>query len=164
MTLVSPQHLTPRAQPPIDLATDLDCPDIVDSIKEHRYGTLQLSPNKQITLTFRRFAKRATLWHVLWAKTWTHSRKYGDTCKLYYDAPKSCPGFVIIKLMVSHRNTTYRSTRKIMAALDKLASIRETNAIVFHASNKRLTDRVVERFGYVRHAENLPGRHFIKRF
>lgn len=50
-----------------------------------------------------------------------------------------------------------------MGAVAQVAEIRQATAIVFHTNNPRITDRVMKRFGYERHALHLPGRHFIKR-
>lgn len=158
------QNRAPATRLGIDFAASEVDARVADLVREQRYGLIEVVAPSQVMLRFRRFAKLVTVWSVLWAKIWTHARTPGDSCRLYYDAPRSCPGFVIIKLMTSHRNTSYRSTRKAMAALDRIATLRNSTAIVFHASNARITEQVMQRFGYERHAKHLPGRHFIKRF
>ena len=135
-----------------------------EQIASRRYGVIQVRSGTKTTLRFRSFPKVVSIWHVLWGRVWTHDRRSGDCCELYYDAPSHCPDFVVIKWMLSHRNTTFHTTRTAMKTLDEIARIRQARAIVFHASNDRITDRVMERFGYERHAMHLRGRHYIKRF
>jgi hypothetical protein len=138
-------------------------PEWIARIRSRRHGVIQVRDRGMASIHFRRWAKVVTIWHTLWGTLWMHARRPGDFCELHYDAPRSCPDFLVIKWAYSHRQTTYQSTCTAMKLLDQVAAIRQAQAIVFQVSNDRITDRAAQRFGYQRHAHHLPGRNYIKR-
>lgn len=60
-------------------------------------------------------------------------------------------------------NTSYRTVYKGVTVVDEIAGIRNARAIVCQATNTRLTERLMRRLGYVRHAPLLGNNNYIKR-
>ena len=83
--------------------------------------------------------------------------------QLYYNAPNRCPGFLVLAYARAGRNTSIASLRTGLSALDEIAMIMHKQSIVCEATNPRLTSRVMNYFGYTRHAHQLKGHHYIKR-
>ncbi len=48
--------------------------------------------------------------------------------------------------------------------LDEIARLKRSHAIVAEINNPRISDRLMERWGWERHCLSWRGRHFIKRF
>jgi hypothetical protein len=59
--------------------------------------------------------------------------------------------------------TNLATLRAGLQQLEEIAVVRQLQAIVCQATHRKLTDRVMQYFGYQRHAFSLPGRHYIKR-
>jgi hypothetical protein len=83
---------------------------------------------------------------------------------LYYNQPWKLPTFLTLKYLVSSCGTTFKTVRRALLVLDEIARIKQTDAIVCEASNLRISDRALNRFGWERHLPNSRHRHFIKRF
>jgi hypothetical protein len=91
-------------------------------------------------------------------------RRLPDNCwQLYYNAPYRCPGYLVLAYVRAGRNTSVASLRTGMSVLDEIAKIMQMQAIVCETTNPKLTSRVMEYFGYIRHAHQLKGLHYIKR-
>ena len=88
----------------------------------------------------------------------------GDHCRLYYNQPRSLPGFLALKYIVSGRAGTVATFRRVLETLDEIARIKGTDAIVCDAMNWKLSDRLMVRGGWESHCPSRWHRHFIKRF
>ena len=86
-----------------------------------------------------------------------------DYCRVYYAFPMRSPGFMSVLYAHSGPNTSYRTVYKGVTVVDEIAGIRNARAIVCQATNTRLTERLMRRLGYVRHASSLGSNHYIKR-
>ena len=129
-----------------------------------RYGVIEARNGQLKAIHFRPFPKIASLpeaWFDRVAKNW---RSKQDRCWLYFNEPRSCPGYLTLAYALSSRGTTLATAQAALAALDELAKVKRSDAIVCDASNLRLTDRMLARYGYKKHAPKLHGQHFIKRF
>ncbi len=87
-----------------------------------------------------------------------------DHCWAYYSLPTWSPGFMSLRFIRSGRLTSLRTIQCAMQTLDEIAGIFDLYAMVCSASNQRLTEPLMRRFGFERHAIRLPGSHFIKRY
>lgn len=134
------------------------------AVRARRYGVIESRDGAFRAVHFRpfpKFASHAEAWVDRALRRW---RRAEDCCWLYYNEPRSCPGFLTLAYVVSSGKTRVATVQASLAALDEIARIKQCDAIVCDASNLRLSDRMMARYGFVRHAESLGGRNFIKRF
>jgi hypothetical protein len=87
-----------------------------------------------------------------------------DECRFYYSFPHSVPGYMSLLYVHAGEKTSYRTFRQGIVAMDTIARWRKSQAIVCQVTNSRLTHRMMTRWGYVRHAENIGDNHYIRRF
>ena len=57
-----------------------------------------------------------------------------------------------------------KTVNTALRTLDEIADLRRALALVCDAANPRLSPRLMERYGWVRHCDHLRGRHYIKRY
>lgn len=88
----------------------------------------------------------------------------GDRCELYYHVPWSAPTFLTLAYVHSGRQTSLSTVYAATLVLDEIARLKQSQAIVCHVTNERISDRLLERWGWQPHCRDWPGRHFIKRF
>lgn len=134
------------------------------AVRARRYGLIEARDGVFRALHFRpfpKFASHAEAWLDRVTRNW---RRAEDCCWLYFNEPRSCPGFLTLAYVVSSGKARVATVQASLAALDEIARLKRSDAIVCDASNLRLSDRMMTRYGFVRHAESLAGRNFIKRF
>jgi hypothetical protein len=142
--------------------TDLDAQ--ADLIRRVRYGMIETVNGQFSRLVVRRWPKLISWPDVLLLGRWHHRHCLGDRCRLYFNRPCRFPNFLNIPYIVSSHGTSYRTFLAAARALDRVAKIKGTDALLCHVVNQALSDRIMERFGWERHCLHRWGRHFIKRF
>jgi hypothetical protein len=83
---------------------------------------------------------------------------------LFYNQPRNCPNFLALKFAISARATTLATATCALRALDAIAYIKQTDAILCDAANFRLSPRMLARYGWEAHAPSRWHRNYIKRF
>ena len=127
-----------------------------------RYGVIKSANGHLESIESRLLPKIVTNWHCWWD---THIRSLPkDTCWLYFSRPVRCPGFIAISYARTGKHTRLATVLATRDALHSIARLSRAQAIVCHSIHPRMNERVLNRLGYERHAESLPGLHFIKRF
>ncbi len=86
-----------------------------------------------------------------------------DVCRLYYDQLWRQPNFLVLKYVVSSSGTSFATARAAAMALDAIADLKRSDAIVCEASNARISERLLDRWGWQRHLLSSSRRHYIKR-
>jgi hypothetical protein len=126
-----------------------------------RYGVVIVHADGRLSLQRRWFPSWPSLWDQWLDNRW---RRLPDNCaKFFFNQPRSCPGFLVLAYAQAGPNTKPASLQLGLSMLTAIARKRNLQAIVCHATNKKLTDRVMLYFGYERHAKHLSGRHYICR-
>jgi hypothetical protein len=69
-----------------------------------------------------------------------------------------------LKYLVSTRGASFATLRAALDALDQLAKLKRSDALLCDAANARLSDRLLHRFGWAPHKPQWRRRNFIKRF
>jgi hypothetical protein len=87
-----------------------------------------------------------------------------DCCDLYFHVPLTAPGFLSLDYARSGRRASVTTSYAALLVLDEIARLKQSQAIVCHVTNERLTDRFMRRRGWEPHCPHWTGRHFIKRF
>jgi len=126
-----------------------------------RYGEVVLR-NGQITAVQARWWPR---WGTVWGAMMDRVVRTlpEDECRFYYSFPIGSPGYMSLLYVHAGERTSYRTFHQGIVAMDTIAGLRASRAIVCQVTNDRLTDRMMYRWGYVKHAENLGPSHYIRR-
>jgi hypothetical protein len=127
-----------------------------------RYGVVVVRNDRNVTVRRRLFPKMPSRIDVWVDARWR--RLPNNELQLYYNAPQRCPGFLVLAYARAGPKTSVATLRTGLLVLDEIAKIMRMQAIVCEATNPRLTSRVMDYFGYIRHAQHLKGYHYIKRF
>jgi hypothetical protein len=93
-----------------------------------------------------------------------HGSGPDDCCRLYYNQPRSMPKFLAVRYMVTSSATSFATFRAALVALDQIAAIKNSDAAVCDVANRRLTDRIMRRLGWVEHKPQRWHRNFIRRY
>ena len=87
-----------------------------------------------------------------------------DSCRAYFAFPFRAPGYMSILYALGGPNMQYKTIYQAVLVMDQIAQVRESKAIVCQVISERGTERLMNRWGYVRHASKLGDNHYIKRF
>ena len=132
-----------------------------ESLRSWRYGEIEIA-NGQLTSIYPRWWPRlGSRWESYWDR---YNRKLPtDFCVAYYAFPRSAPGYMSLLYARSGPSTQYKTIYRAVFTLEQIAKLRNSNAIVCEMISERGTERLMNRWGYVRHALSLGDNHYIKR-
>ena len=148
----------PLFQSITDLTADADV------IRQRRYGIIECSAGRLTAIRFRPYPKWASLPEALFWGERRHRRWQADSCRLYFNQPLRFPSFLAVPYAFSGRGTKLATFYAALEALDEIARIKRTDAILADILNSRISDRLLARQGWSPHKPSRWHRHFIKRF
>lgn len=93
-----------------------------------------------------------------------HERGPADRCRLYFNQPLGHGSYLALKYIATTPGSSYRTLLATLRALDAVAQLKGTDALVCDAANSRLSDRFLARQGWQPHAPMPWRRNYIKRF
>ena len=133
----------------------------VDRVRGWSYGELELSNGELLGIYPRWWPKLASQWESFHD---SYLRNLpADFCRVYYAFPRRAPGFMSVLYARSGPNTQYKTLYKAVVVTDEIAKLRNSDAIVCQTISPRASERLMNRWGYVRHAFVLGDNHYIKR-
>ena len=135
-----------------------------EELRTGRYGVIETSAGSLVAVHLRPWPKLFS-WPEFWpvGKSY-HGRGPCDSCLLYYNQPRGHSSFLALKYVVTTAGTPYATFRAALTALDAIAEIKQTDAILCDAFNTRLSNRFLRRLGWEPHKPQRWHRNFIKRF
>ena len=144
--------------------TDLDSDAAREALRRGRYGVIETAGGRVVAIHLRPWPKLIS-WREVWPTALRyHARGEVDRCLLYYNQPRGHSNFLALKYVVSTAGASYATFRAALVELDRLAALKRTDALLCDASNMRLSDRLLARFGWEPHKPQRWHRNFIKRF
>lgn len=135
-----------------------------DTLMRRSYGVIDVEDETLRAVHLRPFPKlisQAEIWLLGRLK---HRYSRGNRCRLYYNQPMSCPGFLTLQYVETTRGATLATFRTALKVLDEIALLKQVGATVCEVSNLRISARLMTRWGWERHCLDSPDRHYIKRF
>jgi len=133
-------------------------------LRRLRYGVIETARGRLEAVHLRPWPKLIA-WPEIWPVGPTyHARGEADRCLLYYNQPRRLSNFMALKYVVSTYGSRYATIRAALEALDALAELKGTDALVCDAANARLSDRLIRRLGWEPHASQRWHRNYIRRF
>src|SRR5688572_21491914 len=122
-----------------------------DELQRRRYGVIETAAGRFVAIHLRPWPKLLS-WPEIWpAGPMYHARGGADRCLLYYNQPRHFSNFLALKYVVSTLGTSYATLCAASIALDRIAELKRTDAILCDAANARLSDRLLRRFGWEPH-------------
>lgn len=144
------------------VVTDLDRD--ASLVRRQSYGTIEAAGGTFEQLSFRRWPKFVWLPEQRLLGGWLHRRRTEDRCRLYYDQPRRFPGFLAVKYIQSGQGTSLATVLAALAALEQVARLKQSDALLCDVANPRITPRVMQRFGWEPHAPSLWHHNYIRRY
>ena len=135
-----------------------------DSLSRRRYGVIEAAGGRFRKVSFRPFPTLVSSAGARLMGGWRHDRQKGDLCTLYFNQPRQFRNFLAVKYLVSSRGTSYATYRRVLEALDEIARIKGSDAILCDLANRRITQSMMHRWGWEPHKPSRWHRHYIKRF
>ncbi|MEM9366842.1 MAG: hypothetical protein AAGD07_12685 [Planctomycetota bacterium] len=127
-----------------------------------RAGRIVMEQGKLVRLESHAFRSPASIAQIWWESKRGALR--GDICLLDFHAPRGLNGFLTLDYIRSGDGTRYQTFVGACHVLDEIAKARNSDAIVAHVTNVRISDRFLGRLGWQRHLPHWRGRHWIRRF
>jgi len=133
-------------------------------IAGQRYGVIETVAGRLVALHFRPWPKL-----FAWPEFWPvgpdyHASGRADRCLLYYNQPRRHSQFLALRYMVSQRGATYATLCAALEVLDRVAELKRSDALLCDAANSRISERLMNRFGWEPHKPSRWHRNYIKRF
>lgn len=136
----------------------------VEALRRGRYGVIEIRAGRLWAIHLRRWPKMVSVLDAEWLGRRVHQRRPGDRCLLYYNQPRAFPNFLAVRFVVSHRDATFATFRRAAEALDEVARVKRSDALLCDVWNQRISARLLARWGWEPHKPQRWHRNYIKRF
>ena len=127
-----------------------------------RAGCIATADGRLVRIERRWIPYKASRLRVWWDRSRRKTSRI--ECELFFHHARGNGDFLVLGYVRSHRRASLASFYCATLVLDEIARIKRCGAIVADVTNDRLSDRLLERWGWQRHCHSWRGRHFIKRF
>lgn len=136
-----------------------------ETLRQRRYGVIEVIDGQFHQVLLRPWPKILVGPEVVWFGKWLHQWRHGDRLLLYYNQPRRYSNFLALVFALSNRETSMRTVRVGLEALEEIARLKKSDAMLCDLSNWRISQRFMQRWGWVSHCPtSWWHRHFIKRF
>jgi hypothetical protein len=153
------------------LCNTLECPAGLEDlalaaelVRRRRYGVIEAVSGRLIAVRFRPWPKWVSLPEALFLGKRYHERRPADHCRLFFNQPRRYSNFLAVPYGVCGRGTRLATLNAALSALDEIARIKGTDALLADVANFRISPRALARYGWVAHKPSRWHRHYIKRF
>jgi hypothetical protein len=133
-------------------------------IRRRRFGMIEVVDGAVLRIILRPLPKVISIPEVLLVGAWRHRRQSGDRIRLYYNQPWRFSNYLVLKYACSARNTSLGTVNRALAALDEVARLKGSDALLCEVTNHRITAELARRWGWEPHCPSSWRRHYIKRF
>lgn len=135
-----------------------------EQVRHARHGVIEAVEGRFRRLVLRPWPKLVSLADVFLFGPWFHRRSRRDRCLLYFDQPWGSPNYLAVKYLLTYGGTSYASVVAARNAIDEVARIKGSDALVCHVSNRRLSARIMTRWGWQPLNDSPRCSLFVRRF
>ena len=135
-----------------------------DAICRRSFGVIEACDGQFRRIRLRPFPKLVSLPEIFILGRYIHARRRDDRCLLFYNQPRRHPNFLAVKYVISGRGTSYQTFRRAVEALDEVARLKGTDALLCELATWRISREMMARWGWEPHCNSRWRRHYIKRF
>jgi hypothetical protein len=133
-------------------------------IRQRRFGMIEVVDGALARIVVRPWPKVVSIVEAALIGAWRHRRRSGDRIRLYYKQPWRLSNYLVLQYAESARSTSLRSLNAALAALDEVARLKGSDALLCEITNHRISGELARRWGWEAHCRSSWRRHFIKRF
>lgn len=144
--------------------TVTDLVEGAEVLRRRAYGVIEAAGGRFRRVVLRPFPKMISVPEIMVLGGLCHGRRPGDRCLLYYNQPWRFPNFVAVKYVTSARGTSYKTLLRTLHALDEIARLKRSDALLCDVANGRISREMMSRHGWEPHCPSRWHRHYIKRF
>jgi hypothetical protein len=134
------------------------------AIANWRAGVVEVNADGTWTVQKRFWRKNASLAEVWLLGGYAHGRQAGDICKAYWHVHPGFRQYLCLGYIVSKKSTSFRTFYRAQSLVTEIARIKQSDALLCDVVNSRISDRLLTRWEWERHAKDSRRRLFIKRF
>jgi hypothetical protein len=130
-------------------------------------GCIETVGGTLVSVSWRPWPRRVSQVEVALAKFTKARRAHSvnsDRCLLFWHRPWFRRGVLAIDYVCSGPATSVKTFHLSVALLDEIARIQGSLIAVCHVTNSRISDRLLQRWGWEPHCPHWFGRHFIRRY
>ncbi|MGL4512704.1 MAG: hypothetical protein ACRCT8_06395 [Lacipirellulaceae bacterium] len=133
-------------------------------IAQRRYGVIEARAGGLVGVTLRPWPTLFSMRELLpLGELWRPAGE-PDRVRLYYNQPRGHERFLALRYVAATPGTRYATLVAALRALDGVARLKQSDALLCDAANRRLSDRFLARMGWAPHAPGWRQRNYIKRF
>ncbi|HIQ20318.1 MAG TPA: hypothetical protein EYH34_03650 [Planctomycetes bacterium] len=133
-------------------------------LRRHRYGVIDAADGRLRRVVLRPIP----MWPLppeLRLAGWCYHRYWpADRCRIYYNQPRRFPQFLAVPYILSGQGTRWATVRRALEALEYIARLKGVDALLCDVANRRISAKIMARWGWEPHCPSRWHRHFIKRF
>ena len=135
-----------------------------DVLRRRRYGVIEMIDGRLRAIHLaavappRLAARGPRVWPLV------ARLRRGDRALLYYSQPWGHSNYLALRYCLSTRDCRLATARGALVVLDEIARLKQSDAIFADASNGRISDRLLARWGWEPLGGKIRGRTFVKRF
>lgn len=144
--------------------TVTDLADGAQVLRRRAYGVIEVFAGQFRRVRLRPYPKIITAAEILLFGGWYHHHRQGDRLWLYYNQARRFPNFLVLKYVVSARQTSFGTLTRALAVLDEIARLKRSDALLCDVGNWRVSTKLLGRWGWQPHCPSRWHRHYIKRF
>ena len=133
-------------------------------VRRRPYGVIEAVDGEFRRVIFRPWPKWISIPEVLFLAPWLRRRRGRDRCLLYFDQTWRQPNYLAVKYLLTYRGTSYASVVAARRAVDEVARIKRSDALVCQVSNNRLNGRIMKRWGWEPLNDSPRCTLFVRRF
>ena len=127
-------------------------------------GAIEMIDGRLRAIHLRPWPKRSSVLEAYYWGRWLHRHRAGDRMLLYYAQPWGHANYLALRYAVSTRDCRLATLQGGLAILDEIARLKCSDAIFCDASNRRISERLMARWGWEPLGGRSSGRTFVKRF
>jgi hypothetical protein len=144
--------------------TVTDLGEGAERLRRRLYGVIEMTAGRLRRVRLRPFPAIVSVPGILLGGGSVHRFWPGDRLWLYYNQPRRFPDFLVLKYVVSTRDTTLATLVRALDVLDGIARLKRSDALLCDVGNWRISHRLLARWDWVPHCPSRWHRHYIKRF
>ncbi len=144
--------------------TITDLVEAAETLRWRAYGVIEMAGGRFRQVRLRPFPKIISAPKIVFFGQQFHNRAKGDRLWLYYNQPRRFSNFLVLRYVVSTRQTSLGSLARALDVLDYIARLKQSDALLCDAANWRISTKLMARWGWTPHCPSRWHRHYIKRF
>ncbi|HEY4761947.1 MAG TPA: hypothetical protein VIH42_15325 [Thermoguttaceae bacterium] len=148
--------------PLFETITNLDAG--AETLRRRAYGVIEIVGGHFCRIRLRPFPKIISAPEIVLFGHSYHRYIRGDRLWLYYNQPRRFPNFLVLRYVVSTRQSSLGSLTRASDVLDYIARLKHSDALLCDVANWRISTKLLARWGWAPHCSSRWHRHYIKRF